>query len=332
MRISNGTQLGELQETNGYGYATGNMIRSLTRLGHEVNNNDPTADVEIWFDQPWRWDFSDGPYKIGYHPWESTKLPTYTDKVGHKVDWTEIMNSCDEIWTPSPIIADWYTNRMGITVPVFVYQHGVEPIWSPHARTRDGIFKFLHVGAEASRKGAREVMQSFRLAYGARRGSDVQLNMKMISNGWNIGQLPGINYINKPLEIEELVQMFHDNHVFVYPSWGEGFGLTPLQALATGMPTIMPTAWAPYAKYVHPKLAVPSRMWKSQWPALHPGLMLKPDEEAVTAAMRYAYDNYEELVDWHMAQVPELTAEYSWDLITDEVFTALESRLPKREK
>lgn len=330
LRISNGTRQGDLSEFNGYGYAAGNMIRSLSRLGYEVNDNDPTADVEIWFDQPWSWEFSEGPYKIGYHPWESTQLPKPEAKIGQRIDWAEKMNACDEIWTPSPLIADWYKRYMGIRVPVYVYQHGVEPIWSPHERTRDGIFKFLHVGAEANRKGAREVMQSYRLAFGQQRGKDVILNMKMISNGWNIGQLPGINYINRPMEIEELVEMFHDNHAFVYPSWGEGFGLTPLQALATGMPTIIPTGWAPYAKYVHPKLAISSRTYRSPWPQVHPGVMLKPDEAEVTAAMRYVYDNYEEMVDWHMAQVPELTAEYSWDSLTDEVFAALESRLPKR--
>jgi hypothetical protein len=45
--------------------------------------------------------------------------------------------------------------------------------------------------------------------------------------------------------------------------------------------------------------------------------------------VRYAYDNYEELVEWHVAQVPALTAEYSWDTITERVFTDLENRLQK---
>jgi glycosyltransferase involved in cell wall biosynthesis len=330
MRISNGTRHGELSEHNGYGYAGTNMLKSLARLGYEVNPNDPTADVEIWFDQPMWWDFSPGTYKIGYHPWESTKLPIKRDKNSGNMNWADKMNECDEIWTPSPLIAEWYVERMGIKVPVYVYEHGVEPIWTPVKRERgDGLFKYLHVGAEASRKGAKEAMVAFRTQFGADRGKTVQLDMKMISEGWSIITLPGINYINDLWSIEQLIELYHRDHVFLYPSYGEGFGLNPLQALATGMPTIIPPAWAPYAKYIHPKLAVESNLQKTPWPNIHPGSMFKPNQDSVNAAVRYAYDNYEELVEWHVAQVPALTAEYSWDTITERVFTDLENRLQK---
>jgi glycosyltransferase involved in cell wall biosynthesis len=156
--------------------------------------------------------------------------------------------------------------------------------------------------------------------------------MKMISEGWSIIKLPGINYINELYTLEQLVELFHNNHVFVYPSYGEGFGLNPLQALATGMPTITLPAWAPYAKYIHPKLAIPSNLQKTPWPLHHPGAMFKPDQDAVTEAVRYAYNNYEELVEWHVAQVPELVAEYSWDTITAKVFSDLENRLKNSSK
>lgn len=333
MRISIGERFKgeELSEHNGYGYATARIVESLTRLGHTVKPSDADADVEIWFDQPSFWDFSDGPYRIGYHPWESTLLQPANTPNGGPRAWADIMNECDEIWTPSPLIADWYRRFNNITVPVHVYEHGVDPIWTPIKRERgDGLFKFLHVGAEANRKGAKEAMVGYRSSFAERRGKDVILNMKMISEGWSIGQLPGINYINKMFDIEELVDLFHDNHVFLYPSWGEGFGLNPLQALATGMPTITLPAWAPYAKYIHPELAIPSHLAKTEWPRLHPGLMFKPDQAAVTRAVRYAYDNYEELVDWHVAQVPALTTEYSWDTITERVFTDLEERLKNK--
>lgn len=321
MKISHGTRITNYEESNGYGYATKCIIDSLTQLGYEVNTNDPTADVEIWFEQPQHWKFSPNTYKIGYHPWESTLL---------QPGWAEIMNECDEVWTPSPIIADWYTRFAGITAPVYVYEHGVDPFWKPKKRTVDGTFKFLHVGADASRKGAKEAMQALRLAFP--RHTDVEINMKMISRGWNIGQMRRVNFINKRMPITDLLQMYHDNHAFVYPSWGEGFGLTPLQAMATGMPTITVPGWAPYAEFLDPNLSIDSKFWPSQWPTLHPGNMLKPDMDSLIDAMRYAYDNYAEVEQSARDRVSQITSVYSWEKMTENMFKNLENRLENSSK
>ena len=327
MRISYGTVIENQSDINGYGYAASNMRSSLARLGYEIKTNDPSADVEIWFDQPWRWNFSDGPYKIGYHPWESTRLPGLKDKVSQKCDWVAKMNECDEIWTPSDLVAQWYVNA-GITVPVYVYEHGVSEDWAPVERKKDDkMFRFLHVGAESARKGATEVMKAFRFAFGEQRGVDVMLTMKIISEGWNILTLPGIEIQNEALLLPELVKVFQSHHAFVYPSWGEGFGLNPLQALATGMPTIIPSEWAPYRRFIMPELNISSRLHKSPWPGIHPGNMLEPNMDELVHHMRYTYDNYEEVEAWHRDQAALVAKEYSWDRITETVFTDLENRL-----
>jgi glycosyltransferase involved in cell wall biosynthesis len=187
------------------------------------------------------------------------------------------------------------------------------------------MFKFLHVGAEASRKGAKEVMGGFRHAFPKRDG--VELNLKIISQGWKIGSIRGINILNSKMSLTELIQLYHDNHVYVYPSYGEGFGLTPLQAMATGMPTITVPDWAPYANYLDPKLTISSKMVRSPWPQLHPGNMLKPNMDEVIDRMRYAYNNYSQVTDFSYGIVTKLTEYYNWDRLTKEAFDALESRL-----
>jgi glycosyltransferase involved in cell wall biosynthesis len=235
------------------------------------------------------------------------------------------MNQCDEIWTPSPLIAEWYRGPGGITVPVHVYEHGVDPVWEPKVRKVEDKFKFLHVGGEAVRKGGTEAMKGIRLAFP--KNNDVELNMKLISEGWNIGQLGKVNIINRVMSLSELIDLFHENHVFVYPSYGEGFGLTPLQAMATGMPTIACPAWAPYAKYLDPNLSVSSKLVRSPWPALHPGNMLQPSLDDVVEHMRDAYDNYDlvhkRALDW----VDTIVEAYDWDRLTKITFEALSERL-----
>ena len=311
MKISHGTRINDIDDTNGYGYATTQMIASLERLGHEVTRNDSSADVEIWFDQPHHWNFSKGVYRIGYHPWESTRLLPPGKQTDGK-DWREIMNQCDEIWTPSPIIANWYKEFSGITVPVYVYEHGVDPIWSPKKRKVEDKFKFLHCGAEAARKGATDVMKAMRLAFPGNR--DVELNLKIISRGWKIGHINRVNIINGKMGIDELIQMFHDNHAYVYPSYGEGFGLTPLQAMATGMPTITMPGWAPYANWLDPNLSIGSSFTGSPWPQLHPGNMLKPNMDDLVESMRYTYQNYESVHADSLAKVDALVAQLRTNL------------------
>lgn len=318
MRISHGTRLkGEINNKNGYGYATENMLASLNRLGYQVNRNDTRADVEIWFDQPHHWKFSKGTYKIGYHPWESTEL---------KEGWADIMNECDEIWTPSPLIADWYARYSGIKVPIFVYEHGVDHVWSPQARGEDDKIRFLHVGAEATRKGGWDTMKWFRKAFPNR--TDVQLTLKVINTNWtNLGRVGKTNIINAKYSFNELQELFYMHDAYVYPSWGEGFGLTPLQAMATGMPTISTAEWAPYAGYMDERLIIGSELYHSPWQEIHPGKMLKPNWDDVVDNMRFVADNFDDVSKFAMSQTEAIHKAYDWDTITAKVFGDLEKRL-----
>lgn len=329
MKISFGLPEG-MNETNlwagnGYGYATRMIMNSLTRLGYDWRENDKSADVELWFDQPRHWRPSNGPYVIGYHPWESTLLPP---------GWADTMNKCDEVWTPSPVIADWYHLYSGITKPVYVFEHGVDPVWTPVERKLDGKFKFLHIGGEAVRKGMKETLAGFRQAF-PNYDEDVELNLKMTSEGWRISGWPRVNILPDSMDVSDLIEVYHSNHAYVYPSWGEGFGLTPLQALATGMPTITLSSWAPYAQFLDPNLTVGSELSNppeehilfNLWSKIHPGQMWRPNTDDLAAAMRYAYENYDECVAYALSRTDEIRAHYDWDRLTDEAFKNLESRL-----
>lgn len=320
LKISHGTKTKNIAGTNGYGYATQGMLASLDRLGYQVSQNDASADVEIWFDQPQHWKFSPGTYKIGYHPWESTKL---------KDGWVEIMNKCDEIWTPSPLIAQWYKTD-GVTVPIYVYEHGIDHIWNPEYRRErgDDKLRFLHVGAEATRKGGWDTLRLFRQAFG--NNKDVELTLKIVNSSWNnIDRIGKTNIINRVMSFPELQSLFYAHDVYVYPSYGEGFGLTPLQAIATGMPTITTPAWAPYARFLDPNLNVGSQLKKSTWQKIHPGYMLRPNFDEVIDRMRYAYDNYDDARAFAASKVDQIHSEYDWDTITKKVFGDLEKRLAK---
>lgn len=314
MKISQGTRVGKIKPTNGYGYATVNMYDSLSRLGYEHSPNDQSADVEIWFDQPHHWTWSPGVYRVGYHPWESTAI---------EPSWLEAMQQCDEVWTPSPVIANWY-RRWGLP-NVYVYEHGVDPIWGVKHRKVEDKIRFLHVGGEAVRKGADITLDAFRMAFQGR--DDVELTLKMNNEGWNIKRFGKVTVVNEIVPLDDLINMYHNHHVFVYPSWGEGFGLNPLQAMSTGMPVITPGAWAPYERLLDPDLTIESSLVDSPWPKVHPGKMFKPDFDDLVDKLRYAADNYEECLDNALPRAIATQTEYNWDNLTREAFSALEWRL-----
>lgn len=325
MKISLSTtfkSIDDLSPQNGYGYATDRMLNSLSVLGYDWSVNSKDTDVEIVFDQPhnirWR---SKNSYKIAYHPWESTQLLP-----GRR--WQENLNSADEVWTPSPLIADWYKRYMGVVPPVYVYEHGVDPIWAPVEREINEKFRFLHVGFEGLRKGGKETIHAFRRAFP--NNPNVELTLKTTPSGWKIGYLRGITVLNQMMDVEGLVSLFHNHHAYVYPSWGEGFGLTPLQAMATGMPTITVPAWAPYEKFLDPQLSIDSRLTRSPYPAIHPGMMFQPNVDDLIDRMRYTYDNYYSVRDSALSRVDEITAYYDWHRLTKEAFSALEERLKSR--
>lgn len=318
MRISLWTRFdGAPNPLNGFGYATDRMCASLTELGYEWGWNLKDADVELAFEQPINveWKIKDA-YKIMMTPWESTALP---------LGWAEVMNTADEVWTPSPLIAEWFKNWGGITKPIYVYEHGIDPIWTPKKRTVEEKFRFLHHGFEGLRKGGRETLKAFRKAFPS--NNDVELVMKTIPSGWKIGWFNKVSIINDHLSVPDLVDLYHSCNAYVYPSWGEGFGMTPHQALATGMPTITVPDWAPFSKFLDSRLNISAELAPSPWQNLHPGLMFQPDIDDIVDKMRFVYSNYDSVHDFAQDTAPKLIENYGWTDLTKDMFVSLESRL-----
>ena len=311
MRISfNQTSTENVKNNNGYGYAAQMCKQSLRELGHEVNWRDATADVEINFIQPQHWHWTGVDYRIAYLPWESTDLPD---------GWLDSLNSVDEVWTPSPVIAEWFVDA-GVTRPLKIYEHGVEGLWKPFQRTGDSRFRVLHHGAEALRKGGNETIRSFMASLWE---EEATLVLKMILDRFNVHDTEHIQILKKKVDIDELVKIYHGCDMFCYPSWGEGFGLTPLQAMATGMPAIVTQGWAPYERFLPESSLIKSELVDSPWPVHHPGKMFKPDEDDIQDKLRWHFKNRESEAARAFELAPKIHAEYNWTSLTEQAFAHL---------
>lgn len=332
MKVSFYTVRGDLRQDNGFGYAGHNIRNSLENLGHEVSLYDETADVQLNFCHPVYYENTTNQYQIGYSPWESTALPD---------GWIEGFNSVNEVWTTSPKCKEWFVNA-GVTKPIYVYEHGIEPIWTPRYRRPQKKIRFLHLGEPAPRKGGQLALEAFREAFGNQ--DDVHLTIK--ANGHNTTRayvqgfrrggprnilgLPhqvyqNVSLIEDTMSVDELVGLYHSHDVLVYPSWGEGFGLIPLQGLATGMPTICTGAWAPYERFLG-NLSLDSREVPSPWPDFHPGLMTEPDKHHLIDLYRYSYENFNALAKIHFDNAEDVHSEYNWNELTKSAFAHLENK------
>jgi glycosyltransferase involved in cell wall biosynthesis len=337
LKISFTTALGDVNLNNGFGNAGYNVSSALVRLGHEVPFRSLDAPVEVAFSHP-KYDFWTSPdwdqYRIQYTPWESSVLPD---------GWMEGFQRCDEVWTPSPLIARWFAEA-GVKKDIKVYQHGLDPVWLQARRERKRENKpvtFLHHGEPAPRKGGQMALDAFRAAFG-KNNSDVHLVFKSFGhttvrariwipedNEYFILGAPEDHFGNVSVirsskwSTEELIALYKSVDAMVYPGWGEGFGLIPLQALGAGLPTICTEAWAPYSNFLQPELRLDSELVDTPWPRMHPGKMFKPNFDDLVEKYRYVYDNYDDVAQDAAVVSSKVEEFYDWDRLTQEAFAPI---------
>lgn len=321
MNISFSTPIVNLRTNNGYGYASKNIISSLNKLGHFTPFQDPKSKLQLNFSQPSHFKLHKNQYQISYTPWESTVIPE---------EWKYYMQACDEIWVTS----DWCANVFednGFKV-ANVYPHGIDPMWVPNRRQDDGLIKFLHIGEPAPRKAGQMVLDAFGSLFGNKEGYSLtikadQINTTRVYNNYldkNILGTPdkyynNVNVITDVLNDEELVELYQSHDVLIYPSYGEGFGFIPLQALATGMPTICTTGWAHYENYLGP-LKLKSELIDSPWPFPHQGKVFEPNYQHLLELMREVSINFNAYSGYYFAQSTKIHKNYNWEQLTKNAF------------
>jgi len=321
MEISYSTPIVNLNASNGYAYAGQNIVESLKKLGHDVPFQKSKAPVQLNFSQPNYFKLHRNQYQISYTPWESTVIPK---------EWSPFLDVVDEIWTTS----DWCANVFEDNgyKNIKVYPHGIEDIWKPKRRLESDVIKFLHIGEPAPRKAGQMAVDAFAKLFGNNPKYSLTIkafkhNTTRIYNNYIDKEIIGlpqnvynnIKVITEELDEMRLVKLYHDHDILIYPSYGEGFGFIPLQALATGMPTICTSAWAHYKDYIGP-LKLKSTLIDSPWQYPHEGKVYEPSFNHLLELMRDVANNFNAYSGYYYAQSTKIHEEYNWLQLTNKSF------------
>ena len=198
-------------------------------------------------------------YCVGRTMFETDRLPP---------DWVERCNRMDEIWVPSQLTLEAF-HGAGVRVPLTKipegvdterFRPGLEPLSIPGARKR----VFLSIFEWIYRKGWDVLLAAWAKAFkatddvclvlrtyppnGADRPDAQALIEQRINDCLKHGlgirreDIAPIIVLAGQIPESDMPRLYATAHAYVSPSRGEGWGRTPMEAMACGLPTIA-TRW-----------------------------------------------------------------------------------------
>lgn len=235
------------------GYITGRDLfsRVLKRVGVLGG---PESKIYIHYTPPMHFTPVEGKVNVLFTMWESNHMPEDMMKHIMPADFVIVPseNSRRAVkWGGYPKTV--YTCRLGIDVESFPF---IEREKEPK------FFNFLWVGAPGFRKGYDLMLKAWLKAFVEKGVENVELRIKSTVRSGNeyVKEVPRFQakIDVRKLSREELCSMYQRSHVFLFPSRGEGQGLPPLEAMATGLPVVAPP-WSGMKDYMEAKHSYPVR-------------------------------------------------------------------------
>jgi glycosyltransferase involved in cell wall biosynthesis len=318
----------DIDQISGWGNVSFNLLKnslaydiSLTGRLYNLLDRDiimmarkPLLEQEamVWHEQPNdKWDRSPFPKNIAIVPFETTIIPA---------SWIKRINAFDALLVPCKQNLEAFRDS-GVTVPIEVIHWGVDTNKFIEINRPDrDTFTFGTMGALSIRKGTDKLIQAFQEAF----PPDLYPNVRLICKTSS----PHYPFMVKdkriivqmmPVTHEELMNdFFKEIDVGVFPFRGEGFGLCPLETLATGVPVIM-TGWSGAMEYYDPKCClklnysmVPAKNFTETVYREECGSWSEPDLEHLKELMLWSYNNQDKVKEMGKYGAEYVRKEWKW--------------------
>lgn len=232
---------------------------------------------------------------VGFTMFETTKLSKHWPEVIHE--------TCDILMVPSKEVKKVFINS-GVKIPIYVVLLWADDCYQYFERPERDLFKFLWLGIlnQWNRKGGFEAIEAFKQEFKTEqdvrfiiKSSHIALTPEKINQ---ILEDKRIRFIKEVLDLEKLNEVYKEADCFVYPTHAEGFGLPPLEAMATGLPIIV-TDWMGCKEFAKEQICYPIKVNKLE-KALYPkaygdvGQWAHINIKDIRRLMRYIYENRKE--------------------------------------
>jgi glycosyltransferase involved in cell wall biosynthesis len=267
-------------------------------------------------------------------------------------DWAELVRTrVDEVWVSSTWVRDWFL-RAGMDPDKVV----VVPLGVDHERFHPEVqpldlgdaapgFRFLFVGGLVWRKGADLIASAFGDAF--TESDDVTLVIKTygvggpyVSDGCDllIERLratsggPRVHMITGDMDEADMPGLYAACDCLVHPYRGEAFGMTMLEAMACGLPVVMPDmgaardfADAETALLVPARtLTIPSLDAPGQRMTEYP-VVVDMDSGDLAARLRWAFEHRQEARAIGAAAARHVADGWTWHHVVRRVTERVEA-------
>ena len=241
-------------------------------------------------------------------------------------------DSLDELWVPT----NWSKNTLieqNCQKNIKVVPEGVDPKFNPAAHPQKAIknipqFKFLYVGRPDVRKNITAVVSAFLEEF---QNDDAVLILDTLIKDYQSFRFPKIIHVN-PVYMNHgaLAGLYTACDAFVLPTHAEGWGLSIIEAMACGLPTIT-TNYSGHTEYANASNAYMIDYTLSNIPQIHDvpefyqGIWAEPDYRHLRSLMRYVYEHREEAKTKGMKASEEILSKWTWDTAAKKAFDILQS-------
>lgn len=286
----------------------------------------------------------------GIVPWEFGVIPQ---------SWAQSFNAhIDRIWVPSRFVAQSFEisgvepDRLAV-IPNGIDPECLRPAGEVYPLSTAKAFRFLFVGGLLSRKGVDLLLEAYAQAFDS--DDDVCLVIKAFGNDGQYAlqsfqqrldalrrqpRSPELLLIEDDLSPQDLAALYRACNVYVHPYRGEGFGMPILEAMACGLPVMVPNA-GPAPEFCPPAAGwfIPTRVRfeasrdvQGLGLAVGPPYYAEPDVPSLAAYMRTAAADADACRQKGLTAAAAAEA-YSWErlfpLVLNEIQTLSARRIAR---
>lgn len=211
----------------------------------------------------------------------------------------------------------------GLKKPSHIVKQGIDTnIFKYEAKERKDKLNFLWIGQTSIRKGWDIVSSAFQKAFGNMK--DVHLYLK--TNGKGKQEIiefgDNVTFDSRSLAVADIADLYHKNHVFLFPSRGEATGLPALEAMSCGLICLAPSIGG-MKEFINENTAIPLEyeMINADYGVKTKAPNVKVED--MIEKMRYVYDHYDEIKNHSLYVSNFIKDEYCIDKMSKKLIGIL---------